>query len=164
MYKKVVYYHTLHSMLVLLDGNDTTAISDHLYILCHFANYAHRNTLYIHFAYSHPLNEHCTQLCSLHSLLHKGNPYLQCSAAIKFYITYSNILYHTGPTHALPSFYIQDRPCMSAMLSGYSNYIHCSHPQCNSLPMCINMHSTPSTTYPTAFHNFPMNTINKHKA
>ena len=31
-----------------LDGNDTTILSHHPYILCHFANYAHHKTLYIH--------------------------------------------------------------------------------------------------------------------
>ena len=44
--------------------------------------------------------------------------------------------------------------------------VDCSHPQDNSLSMHINMHYTPSTTHmhPTAFHNPPMHTTNKHKA
>ena len=47
----------------------------------------------------------------------------------------------------------------------YSNYIvHCSHPQHNSLPMHINMHYTPTTTYHTTFHNPPLHTTDKHKA
>ena len=37
-------------------------------------------------------------------------------------------------------------------------------PQHNSLPMHINMHYTPTTTHPTAFHNPPLHTTNKHKA
>ena len=47
----------------------------------------------------------------------------------------------------------------------YSNYmyVHCSHPQHNLLSMHINMHSTPSTTHPTAFHSPPMLTT-KHIA
>ena len=31
-----------------LDGNDTTIFLHHPYILCHFANYAHDKTLYMH--------------------------------------------------------------------------------------------------------------------
>ena len=31
--------------------HDTTTLSHHPYILCHFANYAHHKTLYMHFAY-----------------------------------------------------------------------------------------------------------------
>ena len=35
----------------------TTTLSHHPYILCHFANYAHHKTLYMHLAYSYGLNE-----------------------------------------------------------------------------------------------------------
>ena len=52
--------------LTKLDGNDTTAISHHPYILCHFADNTQNKPLYIHLAYifTHPLNKHCTQHCS----------------------------------------------------------------------------------------------------
>ena len=80
--------------------------------------------LYMHLAYSHPLNEHCTQHCSLHSLLHEGNPYLPCSAAIKFHITYSNVPYK--PNLCIPQF-LHSRQTISAMLSSYSNYIAAIH-------------------------------------
>jgi len=42
------------------------------------------------------------------------------------------------------------------------HFVHCSHSQHNSLSMHINMHYTPSTTDPTAFHNPPLYTTNKH--
>ena len=35
----------------------TTTLSYHPYVLCHFANYAHHKTLYMHLAYSYGLNE-----------------------------------------------------------------------------------------------------------
>ena len=98
------------------------------------------------------LDEHCTQDCSLHSLLQmiKDNPYLPCSAAIKFYnITYSNIPYR--PSSCTPQF-LHTRQTISAMFSLVTTTVH------------INMHSTPSTTYHTAFHNPPLHTTNKHKA
>ena len=51
--------------------NDNTTLSHHPYILCHFANYAHHKTLYMHLAYSYGLNEQGTQLCSLSSFTYK---------------------------------------------------------------------------------------------
>ena len=45
-----------------LDGNDTTTLPHHPYILCHFANYAPHKTLYMHIAYSYVLNEQDTKL------------------------------------------------------------------------------------------------------
>ena len=42
-----------------------------------------KKTFYMHLAYSHPLNEHSTQHCSLHSFPHKRQSI--CSAAIKFH-------------------------------------------------------------------------------
>ena len=85
--------------------NDTTTLSHHPYILCHFVSYAHHKTLYMHLAYSYALNEQGNQLCLL---LHiKDDPYLPCSAAV-------NSTYHTDPTlfmHCTVSAYSQDRPC-----------------------------------------------------
>ena len=55
-----------------LDGNDTTTLSHHPYILCHFANYTHHKNLYMHLAY--PICKQGTQLCSLQSYTHKRLP------------------------------------------------------------------------------------------
>ena len=64
-----------------LDWDDTTILLLHPYVLCHFANSAPHKTLYMHITYSHPLNEHGTQYCSLHSLPHRRLPYVPCPAA-----------------------------------------------------------------------------------
>ena len=69
-----------------------------------------------------------------------------------------NIPYRSSTAHALHSFCIQARQTLSAM------FLHCSHPHHNSLLMHINIHYTPSTTHPIAFHNPPLHTPNKHKA
>ena len=53
------------------DGKDTTIHSHHSYILWHFGNYTHHKTLYMHLAYSHPLNQQGTQYSSLHSFPYK---------------------------------------------------------------------------------------------
>ena len=74
-----------------LDGNDTT-LSHHPYFLCHFANYAHHklSRCTLPYSYSHSLNEHSTQQYSLHSLPHKRQFNLRCSAGLKFHnIPYS---------------------------------------------------------------------------
>ena len=84
-----------------LDGNDTTTISHHPYIVCHFANYAHQKTLYMHLAYSHPLNEHCTQRCSLHSLLHNRQSISAMFSSNK--ISQHNLLQHTIQTQLMHS-------------------------------------------------------------
>ena len=80
----------------------------------------------------------------------KDNPYLPCSAAIKFYnTTYSNIPYKPSSCTAQ---FLHTRQTISAMLSIITTTMH------------ISMYSTPSTTHHTAFHNPPMHTTNKHKA
>ena len=92
----------------------------------------------------------------------KDNPYLLCLAAIKFHnVTYTPTC-HTRPTtaHGLHIFCIQDRPYLPCSVQ----QLHCSHPQLHSLSMHTYIHYTPSTTHPTAFHNPPMDTTNKHKA
>ena len=98
---KVLYFHTLQTMhlplglhfhlsslLPFLKNNNNrmgmtpqhfhTILSN---ILGHFDNYAHHKTLYVHIDYSHPLNEHSTQHCSLHSLPHRRQPDVPCPAA-----------------------------------------------------------------------------------
>ena len=64
-----------------LDWDDTTILLLHPYVLCHFVNCAPRKTLHVHITYSHPLNGHGTQHCSLHSLPHRRQPYVPCPAA-----------------------------------------------------------------------------------
>ena len=144
-----------------LNGNDTI-LSYHPYNLCHFANCTPQNSL--HALSLFILNEQGTQLCSLHSLHIKDNPYLPCSAPIK--ISQHDLLtliYHTDPAllmHYTVSAYKQDRPYLQCLVQ----QLHFSHLQNNPLPMHINMHYTPTTTHPTAFHNPFLYTTNKHKA
>ena len=108
------------------------------------------------------LNEHGTQHYSLHSLPHKRQsisatfssnkisqhkiktPY-RPSTAHSFCILHTVSAYH--------SFYIP------AMLS--SNYIASTHNIAHSPCTSTCMHYTPNNTFPTAFHNLPMHTINK---
>ena len=125
-----------------LDRNDITTLSHHLYILCHFANYAQHKTLYMHLAYSYALNEQGTQHWSLQSSI---DPYLPCSAAQHN----SSILFMHSTVSASGKV---DHTCHAQ----YSNYIlHCSHPQHNSLPIHINTpHCLPQ---PSSAHN-------KHKS
>ena len=65
-----------------------------------------------------------------------------------------NIIYtltcHTDPAlliHPTASVYKTDHICRT------QKQLFCSQPQHTSLSMHINMHYTPSTTHPTAFHN-----------
>ena len=47
--------------------------------------------------------------------------------------------------------------------TSFETFVHCGHPELNSLPMHINMHYTPSTTHHTVLHNPPLHTTNtKH--
>jgi len=50
----------------------------------HVPNYAHHKTLYMHLTYSYALNEQANQLCYSTVFI---DPYLPCSAAIKFHNT-----------------------------------------------------------------------------
>ena len=118
----------------------------------------HTTKLYMHVAYSYTLNEQGTdQHCSLQSSI---DPYLPCSAAIKFHnVTYTpsyhtdHIPYIPSTAHGLHSFCIQARQTISAMLSIASKYIvHCSHPQHNPILMHNNMHSPHCLPQPSA-HN-----------
>jgi len=93
------------------DGNNITTLSHHPYILCHFANYAHHKTLYMHFAYSYSLNQQGIQHCSLQSsmAMFSSNKILQHNLN-------SNIPYRPSTAHALNSFCIQSRWTISALL------------------------------------------------
>ena len=104
----------------------------------------------------YPIHTHSTQHCSLHSFPHKRQS-MSSSNKISEHKLHSNMLYRPSTAHALYSFYVCTRQTTSAMLS--SNYI----PQQNSVSIHMNMHYTPRTTHPPAFHNPPMHTTNtKH--
>ena len=60
------HFHTIPTFCAILLPMHTTKLSIHALV------------------YSYALNEQGTQLCSLHSLPHKDNPYFPCSAAMKF--------------------------------------------------------------------------------
>ena len=51
-----------------LDGNDTTILLQH-YILCHFANYAHQKTLYMHYGLFTPTKSMDNYTPTRHSAL-----------------------------------------------------------------------------------------------
>ena len=97
--------------------NDTTTLSHHPYILCHFANYAHHKTLYTHLAYPYAWNEQGAQLCSLHSLTHKRRLIFSAATKISQHDLHFNITHRPSIAHALHSFCIQSRQTISAMLS-----------------------------------------------
>ena len=100
--------------------NDTTTLSHHPCILCHFANYMHTtNSLHAYLAYSYALNEQGTQLCSVHSLAHKRRSIstMFSSNESSQHNLNSNISYRPAIAHTLHSFSIQSRQTISAMLS-----------------------------------------------
>jgi len=102
-----------------LDGNDTTTLSHHPFILCNIANCAHHKTLYMHLAYSHAFNVQSTHICSLHSLPHKRQPIstMFSSNKISQHNLKSNIPYRSSTAYALHSFCIHARQTLFAMLS-----------------------------------------------
>ena len=92
-------------------GIDTTTLSHHPYILCHFAKCAHHKTLYMHLALP------WTRYSALFTPQFPIYPDLPCSAAVRFHVLNSNIPYRLSTAHALYSFCIQGRQTVSAMLS-----------------------------------------------
>ena len=133
-----------------LDGNDTTTLSRHPYILCHFANLHNAiKFVFIHYGIRPFEIRHSGNKSPQHTIQTQ-----HCSCTPQFL--------HTSKT---------DHICHAQ----YSNYIvHCSHPQHNSLPLhttCTThpalptQHYTPITTHHNAFCNPPpLHTTNKHKA
>ena len=106
------------------------------------------------------LNEHGTQHYSLHSFPHKRQSISATFSSNKISqhkINTPNIPYRPSTAH---SFCIQDKRNTPAMLS--SNYIASTHNITHSPCTSTCMHYTPNNAFPTAFHNPPMNTINKH--
>ena len=89
----------------------------------------------------------------------QDNPYVPCSGATKVHNITDPPTCCTDPAllmHSTASAYQIDHICHA-----HVQQLSCNHPQHNSLHIYINMHSTPSTTHPTAFHN---PTTNKCKA
>ena len=80
------------------------------------------------------------------------DPYLPCSAAIKFHdIRNSNIPYRPSTAHALHRFCIQAKQIISVMLSIATTF---SHPQHNSLPS-----TSTCTTHPALTTKLPFTTL-----
>ena len=103
---------------------------------------------------THSLNEHGTQHCSLHSLPHKRQSISATSSSNK--ISQCNLnSQHTMQTHHCSQF-LHRRQTIPAMHS--SNYIASTHNITHS-PCALHTQQYP----PTAFHNPPMHTTNKHK-
>ena len=105
------------------------------------------------------INERSSQHCSLSSLPHRRQPISGMFSCNKIYE--HNLTCHTHPAllvHPTASVYKTDHVCHP------QQQLHCSHPQHNSLSIHINMHYTPSTIHPTAFHNHRMHTTNKQTA
>ena len=124
---------------------DTTAHSHHSYILCHFANYAPKKTFCMHLAYSHPLNEHGTQHCSLHSFPHKRQSISMFSSNK---ISQHNLklpIHHTDPVLLTVSAYKTELCLLCPVATTLQP------PTMNTLSMHINTHYTLTTSLPTAF-------------
>ena len=106
--------------------------------------------------FTHSLNEHSTQHCSLYSLLYKRE---STSAA---FISNKILQYNLNSQHTIRfitahNFSIQDRlylPCSVATTV---------QPPTTQHTPCTSMCTTHSNTLPTTFHNPPMHTTNKHK-
>ena len=103
--------------------------------------------------YPHPLNEHSTQYCSLHSLPHNRQSISAMSSSNKIsqHKLHSNMLYRPSTAHALYSFYVCTRQTISAHAVLSSNYIAVIHNIYNSVFIHRKMSYTPRTTHPPAF-------------
>ena len=121
-------------------------------LLCTPQNSLHVLSLFI------CIDEQDTQLCSLHSLTHKRRPISAMFSSNK--ISQHKLQYAIQTQHC---------SCTPQFLHTLKTdriwhaQPHWSHPQHKSLSMHINIHYTPTTTHPTAFHNPPLHTTNKHK-
>ena len=103
----------------------------------------------MHLAYSHPLNEHCAQHCSFHSLLHKR----QCISAMFSSNKISHkLLQHTIQTKLIHStvFTIKTDYTCHAHYSSYLEAIHnVTHSPCTST--CT---PNPTLLIPHCLHNY----------
>ena len=135
------------------DGNDTTTHSHHPYILCHFANYAPKKTFCMHLAYSHPLNEHGTQHCSLHSFPHKRQ-------SVSAMFSSSKISHHNLNSQHITRF-LHTRQTIPAMPS--NNYIAATH-NVTHFPCTSTCTTHPPLPSPLPSTTLLCNTTSKHKA
>ena len=84
-----------------------TRLSHHPYILCHFANYTHHKTLYMHIGLFHPLNECIANYKTTHIAM-------SYSAATKVHSTYHTPTIHTESAllmHSTTFAYKKDHIC-----------------------------------------------------
>ena len=106
----------------------------------------------MHLAYSHPLNEHCAQHCSFHSLLHKR----QCISAMFSSNKISHkLLQHTIQTklmHSTVSTIKTDYTCHAH----YSSYIEAIHNVTHS-PCTSTCTPHPTPLIPHCLHNYAHN-------
>ena len=132
-----------------LDGNDTTTHSHHPYILCHFANYAQQKL------FTHSLNEHGTQHCSLHSLPHKRQStsatFISNKISQQLKLPTFHTIHHWSQLLHKSRLYL---PCLVATTL---------QPPTTQHTPCTSTCTTHSNTLPTTFLNPPMHTTNKHK-
>ena len=112
-----------------LDGSDTTTLSHHPYILCHFVNYAHHTTLHMHLAIQG------TQLCSLHSPIHKRWPISAIFSSNKFHSI--TTLQHTTQT--------QHSSCTAQFLLTVKTDHICHAQYSNDIAATHNITHSPST-------------------
>ena len=100
------------------DGNNTTTLSHHPYILCHFANYAHYKTLYMHFGLFTPTksNKNRPHHCML--LMHQPICIQEVFAMLSSNKICPYMPYRLSTACALQSFCIQKKK-ISAMLMQY---------------------------------------------
>ena len=106
--------------------------------------------------FTHSLNEHGTQHCSLHSLPHKR----QFTSAT--FISNKISQHNLNPQHTIQSITTHSF-CMQDRL-----YLQCSvattlQPPTTQHTPCTSTCTTHSNTLPTTFHNPPMHTTNKHE-
>ena len=113
-------------------------------------------TMYNRKLFTHSLNEHGTQRCSLHSLPHRRQS--TSATFISNKISQHNLnSQHTIQSITAHSFCIQDRlylPCSVATTL---------QPPTTQHTPCTSTCTTHSNTLPTTFHNPPMHTTKKRK-
>ena len=147
-----------------VDGNDTTTLSYHPYILCHSCcqlctpqNSLHALSLFIHTKWTR-----CSALLTPQNSI---NPYLPCSAAIKFHNINSNIpyrlyaityhTYHTDPTLLMDSFLHTGKTGHICHAQYSRCIVHCSHPTPHAHQHALSVLPTtwPSITLCTQLRN-----------
>ena len=126
-----------------LDGNDTTILSHHPYILCHFANYAHHKTLHMHIGLFTSTKGMRNYTPTRHSALLTQQPSTCkttiCATAYSSATKVHNIKWHSNIPFRLSTAIQTDHICHAESVA--------SNPQ-HHFSMHINMHYTPIQHYP----------------